>query len=277
MLPSGASNFHRVLIVNNACLAAAGSHSSSFKVTTKDNVGEGINVIRLPHLCRRGTSGCSTSSSSHTRTCQGDGCYGSAGLLHHEINHFVMKKYFNIGSDIDCDAAEELRYLHEGAFGHSVPQAFWHNFYGIGYAPSDTARLYRSDEVRGQPHTDSASLNHLSNFACLDRDETGYDPYEAGSIVHQAMWKIYHGTSVSASGSTSSIARPATDNDFLNLMFFAGDLVAGSSFKDRWEMANRVMQVMENHSNLSSTQKGRWCDIWDTHGLRTFISTSFCS
>lgn len=277
VLPSSAANYPRVLIVNNACLAFAGLHSSSFGVTTLGDVGEGTNVVRLPHLCRRGNPDCTPTGSSHTASCEGDGCYSSAGLIHHELNHFVMKRYFGIGSGIDCGAAEELKHLHEGAFGHTAPHAFWHNYYGIGYAPSDSAQLYRSAEVRGRPHTDSSSLNHLSDFPCIDdRDDDDYDPYKAGSVVHQALWKLYHGVKVNGS-TTGSVVRPATDNDFLNIIYWAADLVAASTYKDRWEMANRVMQTVEMHSNLSSFQKGEWCDIWRTHGLDTFIWPSYCS
>ena len=82
---------------------------------------------------------------------------------------------------------------------------------------------------------------------------------------------------VSPMPSISSMPRPATDRDFLVLTYWAAELVDASSYKDRYEMANKVMEIMELHSNLSSTGKGKWCEAWEHHELDTWINNSYCS
>lgn len=277
VLPNGASNYHQALIIANSCNTGVGVHNSSFSVTVYNNVGEGINTIRLPERCRSGNGNCSgadtaDSNSSHIYTYEGNGGYSAPGVIHHELNHFVMKRYFGIGSGKDCGASEQLKFLHEGAAGRSLPQAYWHNYYGTGYAPTNQNRQYRANQTSGRPHTNNSDLNKLSDFLCVETDS----PYNAGSVVHQAMWKFYHGIAVNGS-TQSSIPRVATDTDFLTLYYWAMDLVSGSTYKDRYEMANRVMQIMENHSALSSSGKQDWCEVWDTHELDNFITNSYCS
>jgi hypothetical protein len=53
--------------------------------------------------------------------------------------------------------------------------------------------------------------------------------------------------------------------------------VAGSTYKDRYEVANRVMEILDKYSNWSSSAKGVYCDIWDHHGLDTYIIPSYCN
>jgi hypothetical protein len=277
VLPNSASNYPQALIIANSCNSGVGTHNSSFDVTVYNNVGEGINTIRLPERCRSSNGNCvgadyADSNSGHIYTYEGNGGYSAPSVIHHELNHFVMKRYFGIGSGKDCGASEQLKFLHEGAAGRSLPQAYWHNYYGTGYAPSNQNRQYRANQTSGRPHTNDSNLNKLSDFLCVDTDS----PYNAGSVVHQAMWKFYHGISVNGS-TQSSIPRIATDTDFLTLYYWAMDLVSGSTYKDRYEMANRVMQIMENHSALSSSGKQDWCDVWDTHELDNFINSGYCS
>jgi hypothetical protein len=277
VLPSSAAAYPRALIIVNACEDGVGWHSSSFPVTTLNSVAEGINTIRLPERCRSTNGSCAagdyaSSNSDNSYTFEGNGGYSAPGVVHHELNHFVMKRYFDVGSGLDCSAGEQLKYLHEGAAGRSLPQAYWHNYYGSGYAPANQWRNYRHNQESGRPHIDNASLNTLSDFYCAD------DPsaYSAGSVVHQAMWKFYHGIAVNGS-TQSGIARTSTDRDFLVLYYWAADLVSGSTYKDRYEMANRVMEIMEYHSTLSSSGKQDWCDVWAVHELDPFIVSSYCS
>ena len=277
VLPSSASNYPRALIIVNACEDGVGWHSSSFPVTTLNNVAEGINTIRLPERCRSTNANCApgdyaSSNSDNSYTFEGNAGYSVPGVVHHELNHFVMKRYFGIGAGLDCAAGEQLKYLHEGAAGRSLPQAYWHHYYGSGYAPTNQWRNYRHNQVAGRPHIDNASLNTLSDFYCAD------DPsaYSAGSVVHQAMWKFYHGIAVNGS-TQSGIPRVSTDTDFLTLYYWAADLVSASTYQDRYEMANRVMEIMENHSALSSSGKQQWCDVWGVHELDNFIVGGYCS
>jgi hypothetical protein len=277
VLPNSAADYPQALIITNACEDGVGVHSSSFSVTTYQNIGEGINTIRLPERCRSTNDNCSSSdydasSSDHIYTYEGNAGYSSPSVIHHELNHFVMKRYFGIGSGQDCSAGEQLKFLHEGAAGRSLPQAYWHNYYGTGYAPTNQNRQYRADAISGRPHINNSSLNRLSDFLCVNTDS----PYDAGSVVHQAMWKFYHGIAVNGSTQTG-IARVSTDRDFLVLYYWAADLVSASTYQDRYEMANRVMQIMENHSPLSSSGKQSWCAVWRVHELADFIDSSYCN
>ncbi len=277
VLPASASDYPRALIIANACEDGVGWHSSSFAVTTLNSVGEGINTIRLPERCRSSNGSCAASdyagsNSGNSYTFEGNAGYSTPGVIHHELNHFVMKRYFDIGSGLNCSAGEQLKFLHEGAAGRSLPQAYWHDYYGSGYAPSNQNRNYRHNQTSGRPHIDNASLNQLSDFYCASDPS----PYSAGSVVHQAMWKFYHGIAVNGS-TQSSIPRLSTDRDFILLYYWAADLVSASTYQDRYEMANRVMEIMENHSSLSSSGKADWCGVWDVHELDTFINANYCS
>lgn len=277
VLPASASDYPQALIIANACEDGVGWHSSSFAVTTLNNIGEGINTIRLPERCRSTNGSCAastyaSSNSGNAYTFEGNAGYSTPGVIHHELNHFVMKRYFDIGSGLDCGSSVQLKFLHEGAAGRSLPQAYWHNYYGSGYAPSNQNRNYRHNQTSGRPHVDAASLNQLSDFYCASDPS----PYNAGSVVHQAMWKFYHGIAVDGSNQRS-ISRLSTDRDFVLLYYWAADLVSASTYQDRYEMANRVMEIMENHSSLSSSGKADWCGVWDVHELDTFINGSYCS
>jgi hypothetical protein len=277
VLPASASDYPRALIIANSCNDGVGVHNSSFAVTTLNNVGEGINTIRLPERCRSTNGSCASSdyassNSGNTYTFEGNAGYSTPGVIHHEINHFVMKRYFDIGSGLDCSSGVQLKFIHEGSAGRSLPQAYWHDYYGSGYAPSNQNRNYRHNQVSGRPHTNNTNLNKLSDFLCVNTDS----PYDAGSVVHQAMWKLYHGIAVNGS-TQSGIPRFSTDRDFVLTYYWAADLVSASTYQDRYEMANRVMEIMENHSNLSSSGKQAWCDVWEVHELDTFISSGYCS
>ena len=265
VLPNSASDYPRVLMISDACRSGS-VHNSSFSVTTDDNKGEGTNVIRLAHTDP-------SSSSNHNRSCEGSGCFDNPSNIHHEMNHFFLKRYYDVGSDLDCGASNQLKFTHEGILGTAVPQAFWHNYYGVGYNPSSTNKLYFSNSTVGRVHTSDTNKMTVGGYLCVNN--TG-DPYTAGRVVAQALWEFYHGVKMSGStqGSTWS---PSTDTDFNMLVYWAADLQAGSTYKDRYEFANRFMELLENHSNWSSGGKADYCSIFDHHGLRTYIQSSYCN
>jgi hypothetical protein len=265
VLPGSSSSYPRVLMISDACRSGS-VHNSSYAVTTDDNKGEGTNVIRLAH---RDPSG----SSNHNSSCQGNGCFDNPSNMHHELNHFFLNRYYGVGSDLDCGSSNQLRFTHEGILGTAVPQAFWHNYYGVGYNPSSTSKLYFSNSTVGRVHTSDTNKMTVSNYLCVNN--TG-DPYTAGRVVGQALWEFYHGVKMSGSvqGSTWS---PSTDTDFNVIVYWAADLQAASTYKDRYEFANRVMEILENHSNWSSTGKADYCSIFEHHGLRTYIQSSYCN
>lgn len=265
VLPASARDYPRVLVVSNNCQTRS-SHSASFEISTDDDKGEGTNVIRLAH---RNPSG----SSTHNAACEAGGCFDNPSNLHHEMNHFFLRRYYDFGSDLDCDVSNEMRFTHEGTLGTAVPHAFWHRSHGIGYNPSDTDRLYFSNSDVGRVHSSDATRMALGDFQC---DDSTDDPYAAGRVVGQALWKFYHGVSVSGS-TLSSTWRPSTDTDFNSLVYWAAELQAASTFKDRWEYANRVMEILDKHSNWSSQGKREYCNIFGRHGLRTFIEEDYCS
>jgi hypothetical protein len=265
VLPNSASSYPRVLMISDACRSGS-VHNSSFSVTTDDNKGEGTNVIRLAHADPSG-------SSNHNRSCEGNGCFDNPSNIHHEMNHFFLKRYYDVGSDLDCGSSNQLKFTHEGILGTAVPQAFWHNYYGVGYNPSTTNKLYFSHTTVGRVHTSDTTKMTVGNYLCVNN--TG-DPYTAGRVVAQALWEFYHGVKMSGStqGSTWS---PSTDTDFNVLVYWAADLQAASTYKDRYEFANRVMEILENHSNWSSGGKADYCSIFEHHGLRTYIQSSYCN
>ncbi|MBC8164902.1 MAG: hypothetical protein H7Y20_03395, partial [Bryobacteraceae bacterium] len=265
VLPNSASDYPRVLMISDACRSGS-VHNSSFSVTTDDNKGEGTNVIRLAHTDPTG-------SSNHNRSCEGNGCFDNPSNIHHEMNHFFLKRYYDVGSDLDCGSSNQLKFTHEGILGTAVPQAFWHNYYGVGYNPSSTNKLYFSHSTIGRVHTSDTNKMTVGNYLCTNN--TG-DPYTAGRVVAQALWEFYHGVKMSGStqGSTWS---PSTDTDFNTIVYWAADLQAASTYKDRYEFANRVMEILENHSNWSSGGKSEYCSIFEHHGLRNFIQAGYCN
>ena len=236
VLPASTSDYEKVLIIVNACEAGAGVHKSAFTVSTLGNAGEGENVILLPERCRSGNANCSsadyTQTSGYQFTYEGNGGYNAPGVIHHELNHFVLRDYFDVGSSLDCAVGTELKYLHEGGLGRTLPQMYWHNKYGIGFDPGDDY-LFQSTNPSGEPHVNLSSRNKLSDWGCgpSDKDDPNYvSPYDAGSVVAQPLWEIYHGKEV-VGPNLSSMARPATDKGMLKSTYWAVDMVSASTFQ----------------------------------------------
>jgi hypothetical protein len=265
VLPHSASDFPRVLIITDACRSGS-VHNATFQVTTEDDKGEGTNVIRLAHRNPAGPS-------NHNASCEAGACFDNPSNLHHEMNHFFLRRYYDVGSDLDCGGANQLKFIHEGALGTAVPQAFWHTYYGVGYNPSSTNNLYFSHADTGRVHTSDTNRMTIGGFLCVNNTET---PYAAGRVVGQALWKFYHGIKVSGS-STSGTWRPSTDTDFNWIVYWAADLMAASTYKDRYEYANRLMEILDKHTNWSSDGKRDYCEIFEHHGLRDYVNADYCN
>jgi len=190
-------------------------------------------------------------------TFESNGGYHFPGVIHHELNHFVLIKYFGVTSTIDCANRNETQYFQEGGLGRTLPQMFWHHHYGVGYLPEwvsgdpdfNTNKLFRSNGVSGRPHNpdDATSLNAIANFAC---GAHGTDPYSWGGVVAQPMWEIYHGQKV-VGASITPMNQPAGDTVMIRSMYYAADMASGSSFPERFELANRFMEWWELFSNAT--------------------------
>jgi hypothetical protein len=61
------------------------------------------------------------------------------------------------------------------------------------------------------------------------------------------------------------------------LVYWAADLQAGSTYKDRYEFANRLMEILDKHSNWSSGGKADYCAVFDHHQLKNFIQPEYCN
>jgi len=274
------NNYEKVMIIVNACNAKSGSFHNNFTVSTWNNIGEGLPVIILPDRCRSGNSNCSASDyadskSGNLYTYEDNGGYHFPGVITHELNHFVMQKYFGIDNGRDCDIAKENKYFQEGGLGRTLPQMFWHHYYNVGYLPATTNHLFRSNGTSGKVHDPavSSSLNHLDDFVCEDGVD---DPYGWGGVVVQPFWEIYHGKEINGSTMTG-MARPAQDLGMIKSVYYAADLADASTFQDRWEVANRFMEFWDLFSTAKSSTKTDWCATWGHHGLDTFISNSYCN
>ncbi|WP_055923434.1 hypothetical protein [Duganella sp. Root336D2] len=267
VLPDSASDFPRVLLVSDACRSGS-VHNSTFAITTDDNKGEGGNVIRLAHRDPAGAS-------NHNASCEGGGCFDNPSNLHHELNHFFLKRYYDFGSDLDCGGNNQMKFIHEGALGTAVPQAFWQSYYGVGYKPSSTDKLYFSHSETGQVHENDASRMTVGGYLCVNQT-TDQGPYHAGRVVGQALWEFYHGIKVTGA-TQSGTWRPTTDTDFNWIVYWAADLMAASTYKDRYEYANRFMEILDKHTNWSSGGKQDYCEIFQHHGLRDFINADYCN
>lgn len=264
VLPGSASDYPRVLMITNACRTGS-VHNASYQVTTEENKGEGTNVIRLAHRNPSGSSG-------HNFACQGGACFDNPSNLQHEMNHFYLRRYYDVGSDLDCAGGNQLKFTHEGMLGTAVPQAHWHYYYGVGYQPPSTDHLYFSNSATGRVHTDSSNNMTVDDYLCVDN--TG-DPYRAGRVAGQALWEFYHGKKVSGS-TIGNTWYPSTDTDFNILVYWAADLQASSTYKDRYEFANRLMEILDKHSNWSSEGKRDYCEIFEHHSLHWFINSEYC-
>lgn len=269
VLPSSASDYPRVLIISNACTEENRSwYNAAFAVTTDDDKGEGGGVIRLAHKDPAG-------SSDSNAGCQGGGCFVNPSELHHELNHFYLRRYHAVDSDLDCGGSNELQLTHEGILGTAVPHAFWHDYYNVGYAPTDTNKLYFSNSSVGRVHTNDTDLSKLTDFSCANAASTK-DPYSAGRVVGQALWKFYHGKKVDGATITNTWY-PSTDTDFNTLVYWAAELQSGSTLKDRYEFANRIMEILDKYSNWSSSGKSDYCAIFATHELEDRINPEYCN
>ncbi len=285
VLPSSAASYPKLLMVTNACIDDIGYASgSSLAVTVQHNEGENARKVRIADMCRSGNAGCAASDyadgkGGHYSSCDGTGCMATPSIIHHEINHYVLAQFFGVGSSLDCSTGDQLRFLHEGTMGSVIPAAFWHHYYGVGYNPSDTNRLFTADEPRGRVHSSNGTLMTVGSWLCTNNTTVtsgNKGPYNAGRVPAQMLWKIYHGIKVDGS-TQSGMWRTNTDTDFLILTYWAADLVASSTYKDRYEMANRVMEILDKHSNWSSSAKATYCSEWAKHGLRTYINNDYCS
>lgn len=263
VLPSGAANYHRVLIITDACRSGS-VHNSSYQVTTDDDKGERTNVIRLAHRNPAGPS-------NHNAGCQGGACFDNPSNIAHELNHFFLKRYYGVGSDLDCGSANQLQFTHEGILGTAVPQAYWDYYYGVGYNPP-TDQLYFANSNIGRVHRDNATRMTIDNFLCVDYTD---DPYRAGRVLGQALWEFYHGVKVDGSTFNGTVY-PSTSTDFNTLVYWAADLQASSTYKDRYEFANRIMEILDKHSNWSSHAKEEYCEIFEHHAAHWFINDDYC-
>jgi hypothetical protein len=273
------NNYTKALIIVNACDAGSGKFVSNFPVSTMDDLGENLGTIILPEVCRQGNPNCSPSqyqaASTNLYTFEGDGGYHFPGVIHHELNHFVLIDYFGVNNGIDCSIHKENKYFQEGGIGRTLPQMYWHNHYGVGYLPDNTNKLFRSDGTSGEVHNeaDANSFNEVANFPC---GADAGDPYSWGSVVHQPMWEIYHGEKVEDTVRVN-MARPAEDKGMIKSIYYAADLTSASSFSDRFELANRFMEFWELFSSAVPDTKADWCEVWGHHGMNTFIDIDFCS
>jgi hypothetical protein len=188
------------------------------------------------------------SDTTHQFTYNSSGGYHSPGVIDHELNHFLLQDYFGVTNTLDCGAFNETKYFQEGGLGRTLPQMFWHHYYGVGYMPDwngvdptfNTDKLFQSTGVSGRPHNplDATSLNALASFAC---GTDPADPYSWGGIAAQPMWEIYHGNRVDGT-TLVSMPHPAGDTVMIRSMYYAADMASASTFADRFELANRFME-----------------------------------
>ena len=278
VLPGNAADYPKITIINNACIDDIGYASSSLDVTIHLDEGESEGKVRLADLCRDGNPQCGASdfdedNSNSFLSCEGGGCQPTPSVIHHEINHRVLGGMFGVGSGLDCTASDQRKFLHEGLLGSVLPQAFWHFWYGVGFNPP-TDRLFTSNAVRGRVHGDVASNLALSSYPC-SANTSGQGPYEAGRVAGQPLWEIFHGRRVEGN-SVNNTYRPATDTDFLIISYWAAELMASSTYRDRFEFANRVMEILEI-SNWPTAAKQDYCEIFEHHELDGYIVPSYCS
>lgn len=236
VLPDSANDYTRVLIITDQCRSRARATESGYKVTTQGNKGEEGHAVLIPHRNPTGPE-------KHNDTCEGGACFDTPGNIAHELNHFFLFGYFGFRTGTDCDKGIERSATHEGILGTAVPQAFWHNYYGVGYSPA-TDKLYFSDQTVGMVHDDEASRMIYEDFDC-DWSVANEDPYSSGRVAGQVMWEIYHGKKVNSNGTIAAMNRPATDTDFNIICYWAADLQNASTFQDRYEFANRVLEILD--------------------------------
>ncbi|MCP5128560.1 MAG: thrombospondin type 3 repeat-containing protein [Pseudomonadales bacterium] len=282
VLANSVSDYKRFTFIINSCSDDYYA-TSSLPVATQHNLGESLYKIRIREECKSTNDNCSASQyddgGSSFVTCQGNGCVGTPSVIHHEMNHFVMGQYFGISSGLDCGGGNQGKFLHEGMLGSVAPQAFWHFYYGVGFNPPDS-NLFTKSSVRGRVHANNATRLDLSDYWCVNNSGGSGSPYEAGRVPGQAMWEIYHGKRADGN-SLVNILRPSDDLTFLNLSYWAADLVQASTFKDRYEMANRWMQLSINNLNFANNAqkeqlRSQWCATWEHHELGNFINAAYC-
>jgi hypothetical protein len=278
VLPGNAADFPKTTVIANSCIDDVGIASSSLDVTIHLNEGESEGKVRLADLCRQGNVQCAANdyddAANSFITCEGGGCHPTPSVVQHELNHRILGGMFGVSSGLDCGASDQRTFLHEGLLGSVLPQAFWHYWYGVGFNPA-TDRLFTADAVRGRVHANLASNLVRSDYPCSGADDYSQGPYEAGRVAGQPLWEIFHGKRVSGN-SVFNTWRPATDTDFLILSYWAADLMASSTYRDRWEFANRVMEILEI-SGWPSDVKQDYCEIFAHHELDDFIDASYCS
>jgi hypothetical protein len=265
VLPDSAADYTKVLIITDMCRSRARATGNGYQVTTEGNKGEGGRAILIPHRNPAGPE-------VHNDTCEGGACFDTPGNIAHELNHFFLAAYFGVSSGTDCSKALEGGATHEGILGTAVPQAFWHHYYGVGYNPP-TDNLYFSDATVGLVHDDEASRMIYENYDC-DWSVTNEDPYTAGRVAGQVMWEIYHGKKINNNGTISGMGRPGTDTFFNIICYWAADLQAASTFPDRYEYANRVLEILDKAGWTQATRQNYY-QAFTHHSLHWNIDTDY--
>ena len=264
VLPDSASDFPRVLIIVQQCRTRARA-TGGYKVTTQGDKGEGGDAILIPH---RNPSG----PERHNDTCEGGACYDAPSNIGHELNHFFLSRYFGYASGTDCAKSFEHSMTHEGILGTAVPQAFWNWYYGVGYNPS-TDHLYFSDSTVGLVHKDEASRMLAETYSCswaVSND----DPYSAGRVAGQVLWEIYHGKKVTGS-TLGNMGRPANDTAFNCLVYWAADLHNSSTVQDRYEYANRFMEILDKYCLWPLSVRQDYYNAFQHHSLHWSINNDY--
>ena len=155
MLPSSASNYPRLLMITNACIDDIGyANSAGLEVSTQHNEGEASRKVRIADMCRQATPAAPpatmrTARAATTRRATARAAWRRPASSTTRSTTTSLAQFFGVGSSLDCNAGDQLRFLHEGTMGSVIPQAFWHHYYGVGYAPSDQDRLFTMNEPRG--------------------------------------------------------------------------------------------------------------------------------
>lgn len=252
LLESSASEFTRALIVVNPCRKGS-YHSRNEFVRTEDGKGDGLSKVFL-----RTADGNHPSYSEYNPSPSLTYYFANPPVIAHELNHYIMHRYLDVNSALDCGAAEpnENRLFHEGVLGSVLPQRHWHSNYSVGYAPVQSAQLWFSHSPVGWVHTASGNLSTRSSYGCSG------SVYNGGRVLGQGLWKTVFGNHWDANNNFQPIASVPDKDDFISLVYTAA-MAADSTSLENFALMYTFFAVVEGLIGFSEAYG--WCQMFELH------------
>lgn len=249
LLASSAANYTKTLVVVNACRPIAYFTPSSSFLRTDVSATDSLTRVFFRNY----------PSESVSATDFYFDYVPSNAVIAHEMNHFVTSEYLGVSTGKNCSTGNHNSLVHEGALGTLLPHLYANDRYSVGYAPSNTDRLWFSSSDVGRVHKGTSGLLTVSSEPCSG------DVYHAGRVLGQALWKIAFSRDYDASGTMLNIQGITDVDEMVETAYEAARQAAGGSLSEfAWEFTWYAKNVL---GILTNGEVEEWCELFERHEL----------